>query len=259
MSEIKLYFPGLGGNRYEVSMEELKDLAYKGKIKREDKLIVRETKDGNTTEVVILCNKIKGLEERFACGERDRQIEYERKEAAKEAAEKLKLAEIQKENERREAERLSEEKRRQEEEQRRQEALKRHEQQTFEWEEPELSSTEMNIVKSVDAIHGVANIVMALGVVLGIVEFIGGCILGAESQEDGVIVVAFIVSVGNMVLFWVVHKILLVLMLTPVRLAQYQTETIVQAISKAAVMIKESIPSSSAVATSNPDKRDSNA
>ena len=86
MSEIKLYFPGIGGNRYEVSMDELKDLAYKGKIKREDKLIVRETKDGNTTEVETVCCKIKGVDERFTSGERDRQAAIERKAAERVAA-----------------------------------------------------------------------------------------------------------------------------------------------------------------------------
>ena len=211
MSEIKLYFPGIGGNRYEVSMDELKDLAYKGKIKREDKLIVRETKDGNTTEVVILCNKIKGLEERFACGERDRQIVYERKEAAKEAAEKLKLAEIQKENERREAERLSEEKRRQEEEQRRQEALKRHEQQTVEKEEPIVNLNEEYLKKVIDPIQNIVELVVSINVYLGLFGAFAGVCIGCQSGHMSVLVGSIITFAVDMFILWAVSKTFLCL------------------------------------------------
>lgn len=73
MSERKVFFPGLGGNRYEVSLEELRTMAYKGKVKREDELILWEKKDdGSASEIRTTCGKIKGLEELFAQGEADR-------------------------------------------------------------------------------------------------------------------------------------------------------------------------------------------
>lgn len=75
MSERKVFFPGLGGNRYEVSLEELREMAYKGKIKREDELVLWEKKgDGKATEIRTTCGKVKGLEEIFAQGEADRVV-----------------------------------------------------------------------------------------------------------------------------------------------------------------------------------------
>ena len=79
MSERKLYFPGLGGNRYEISLEELQKQAYKGKIKRDDKIIVVKIKRGQTTEIETTCGKIRVVAESFNQGEADRKAEADRK------------------------------------------------------------------------------------------------------------------------------------------------------------------------------------
>ena len=92
MSERKLFFPGLGGNRYEISLEELQKQAYKGKIKRDDKIIVAKIKDGITTEIETTCGKIKVVAESFDQGEADRKAEAERKLAEKQAKEAERLA-----------------------------------------------------------------------------------------------------------------------------------------------------------------------
>ena len=92
MSERKLYFPGLGGNRYEISLEELQKQAYKGKIKRDDKIIVAKIKDGITTEVETTCGKIKVVAESFDQGEADRKAEAEKKAAEKRAREEEKAS-----------------------------------------------------------------------------------------------------------------------------------------------------------------------
>ena len=59
MSERKLYLAGIGGNRYETTLEELKKQAFEGKIKRKDKIIVNEVVDGQAREYVVLCEKVK--------------------------------------------------------------------------------------------------------------------------------------------------------------------------------------------------------
>ena len=92
MSERKLYFPGLGGNRYEISLEELQKQAYKGKIKRDDKIIVVKTKHGQTTEIETTCGKIRVAAEAFDQGESDRKAEAERKLAEKQAKEAARVA-----------------------------------------------------------------------------------------------------------------------------------------------------------------------
>lgn len=85
MTKRKLYFPGLGGNRYETSLDELRDQAYKGKIAREDKVILVEIKDGKTTEMEIPCRKIKGMKAVFSKGEADRRAAKAREEMRKQA------------------------------------------------------------------------------------------------------------------------------------------------------------------------------
>ena len=40
MLERKIFLLGFGGNRYEITLEELKKQAYEGKIKRDDKVVV---------------------------------------------------------------------------------------------------------------------------------------------------------------------------------------------------------------------------
>ncbi len=95
MSERKLYFPGLGGNRYEISLEELQKQAYKGKIKREDRIIVVKTKHGQTTEIETTCGKIRLAAEAFDQGEADRKAEAERQLAEKQAKEAERAAQAQ--------------------------------------------------------------------------------------------------------------------------------------------------------------------
>lgn len=92
MSERKLFFPGLGGNRYEISLEELQKQAYKGKVKRDDKIIVAKIKDGQTSEIETTCGKIRVVAESFDQGEADRKAEAERKLAEKQAKEAERLA-----------------------------------------------------------------------------------------------------------------------------------------------------------------------
>lgn len=86
MSERKLYLAGIGGNRYETTLEELKKQAFEGKIKRKDKIIVSEVVDGQAKEYVVLCEKVKGLEKYFIQGEAERAVEKRRIEEEKEAA-----------------------------------------------------------------------------------------------------------------------------------------------------------------------------
>lgn len=95
MSERKLFFPGLGGNRYEISLEELQKQAYKGKIKRDDKIIVAKIKDGITTEIETTCGKIKVAAESFDQGEADRKAEAERKLAERKARDAERFAQAQ--------------------------------------------------------------------------------------------------------------------------------------------------------------------
>lgn len=92
MSERKLYFPGLGGNRYEIELEELQRQAYKGKIKRDDKIIVVKIKNGVTSEIETTCGQIRVVSDAFEQGEADRKAEAERKAAEKRAKEAAKLA-----------------------------------------------------------------------------------------------------------------------------------------------------------------------
>lgn len=86
MSERKLYLAGIGGNRYETTLEELKKQAFEGKIKRKDKIIVSEVVDEQAKEYVVLCEKVKGLEKYFIQGEAERAVEKRRIEEEKEAA-----------------------------------------------------------------------------------------------------------------------------------------------------------------------------
>ncbi len=84
MLERKLYMAGLGGNRYEISMENLKKMAYDAKIKKTDLVIVVETSDdGAAQEKTFRCDQIKGLAELFDQGERDREAARELKEQEK--------------------------------------------------------------------------------------------------------------------------------------------------------------------------------
>ncbi len=86
MFERKLYLTGLGGNRYEVSMEELKKEAFTGKIKKTDIVIVVESSDGNlTSEKQFRCDNIKGVAELFDQGERAREAMKAQGERAREA------------------------------------------------------------------------------------------------------------------------------------------------------------------------------
>lgn len=84
MLERKLYMAGLGGNRYEISMENLKKMAYDAKIKKTDLVIVVETSDdGLAQEKTFRCDQIKGLAELFDQGVRDREAARELKEQEK--------------------------------------------------------------------------------------------------------------------------------------------------------------------------------
>ena len=84
MLERKLYMAGLGGNRYEISMENLKKMAYDAKIKKTDLVIVVETSDdGLAQEKTFRCDQIKGVAELFDQGERDREAAREQKEQEK--------------------------------------------------------------------------------------------------------------------------------------------------------------------------------
>lgn len=86
MSERKLYLAGIGGNRYETTLEELKKQAFEGKIKRKDKIIVNEVVDGQAREYVVLCEKVKELQKSFIQGETQRVMEKRRIEVEKEVA-----------------------------------------------------------------------------------------------------------------------------------------------------------------------------
>lgn len=84
MLERKLYMAGLGGNRYEISIENLKKMAYDAKIKKTDLVIVVETSDdGSAQEKTFRCDQIKGLAELFDQGVRDRELAREQKEQEK--------------------------------------------------------------------------------------------------------------------------------------------------------------------------------
>lgn len=84
MLERKLYMAGLGGNRYEISMENLKKMAYDAKIKKTDLVIVVETSDdGLAQEKTFRCDQIKGVAELFDQGVRDRELAREQKEQEK--------------------------------------------------------------------------------------------------------------------------------------------------------------------------------
>ena len=84
MLERKLYMAGLGGNRYEISIENLKKMAYDAKIKKTDLVIVVETSDdGSAQEKTLRCDQIKGLAELFDQGQRDREAARELKEQEK--------------------------------------------------------------------------------------------------------------------------------------------------------------------------------
>ena len=84
MLERKLYMAGLGGNRYEISIENLKKMAYDAKIKKTDLVIVVETSDdGSAQEKTFRCDQIKGVAELFDQGERDREATRELKEQEK--------------------------------------------------------------------------------------------------------------------------------------------------------------------------------
>ena len=84
MLERKLYMAGLGGNRYEISIENLKKMAYDAKIKKTDLVIVVETSDdGSAQEKTFRCDQIKGVAELFDQGERDREAARELKEQEK--------------------------------------------------------------------------------------------------------------------------------------------------------------------------------
>ena len=84
MLERKLYMAGLGGNRYEISMENLKKMAYDAKIKKTDLVIVVETSDdGVAQEKTFRCDQIKGVAELFDKGVRDREAAREQKEQEK--------------------------------------------------------------------------------------------------------------------------------------------------------------------------------
>ena len=75
---------GLGGNRYEISIENLKKMAYDAKIKKTDLVIVVETSDdGSAQEKTFRCDQIKGVAELFDQGERDREAARELKEQEK--------------------------------------------------------------------------------------------------------------------------------------------------------------------------------
>lgn len=91
MLERKLYMAGLGGNRYEISMENLKKMAYDAKIKKTDLVIVVETSDdGPAQEKTFRCDQIKGVAELFDQGERDREAARVQDEREREAARELK-------------------------------------------------------------------------------------------------------------------------------------------------------------------------
>ena len=84
MLERKLYMAGLGGNRYEISMENLKKMAYDAKIKKTVLVIVVETSDdGVAQEKTFRCDQIKGVAELFDKGVRDREAAREQKEQEK--------------------------------------------------------------------------------------------------------------------------------------------------------------------------------
>ncbi len=91
MLERKLYMAGLGGNRYEISMENLKKMAYDAKIKKTDLVIVVETSDdGLAQEKTFRCDQIKGVAELFDQGVRDREAARVQDEREREAARELK-------------------------------------------------------------------------------------------------------------------------------------------------------------------------
>lgn len=91
MLERKLYMAGLGGNRYEISIENLKKMAYDAKIKKTDLVIVVETSDdGSAQEKTFRCDQIKGVAELFDQGERDREAARVQDEREREAARELK-------------------------------------------------------------------------------------------------------------------------------------------------------------------------
>lgn len=96
MLERKLYMAGLGGNRYEISMENLKKMAYDAKIKKTDLVIVVETSDdGVAQEKTFRCDQIKGVAELFDKGVRDRELARELKWQQKEDAKNEKILQQQ--------------------------------------------------------------------------------------------------------------------------------------------------------------------
>ena len=97
MGERKLYLFEADGSRYEITIEELQDMAYSGKISRDDKILLTETKNGETKEIETVCGKVKMAAEAFVRGEADRKSELDLARAHEEAEENARIVQENKE------------------------------------------------------------------------------------------------------------------------------------------------------------------
>ena len=97
MVERKLYLFEADGSRYEITIEELKEMAYSGKISRDDKILLTETKNGATKEIETVCGKVKMAAEEFARGEADMKAELDLATAQREAEENARIVQENKE------------------------------------------------------------------------------------------------------------------------------------------------------------------
>ena len=91
MGERKLYLFEADGSRYEITIEELKKMAYAGKISRDDKILLTETQNGETKEIETVCGKVKMAVEAFAKGEADRKSEIDLANAQRQAEENARI------------------------------------------------------------------------------------------------------------------------------------------------------------------------
>ncbi|MGI6400778.1 MAG: hypothetical protein ACOX0A_01465 [Thermoguttaceae bacterium] len=230
MTKRKLYFPGIGGNRYEVSLDELRDQAYKGKIKREDPLILVETKNGKTSERVIPCRKIKGIKAVFAEGEAERRQEEVLRELEK-TAERVEKQRIHDEKsakkQRREEEKSAKKRRRREEKQRLREETKRT---LRDQEEIRLESTaQYPLIRSRMIVRFVT---IWPTVICTIVAFFAFILynVSASLRSEGFDLPIFLQSAGALLLFLGALSVLSFigywLLTAAICLVQYQMETL---------------------------------
>lgn len=206
MLERKLYMAGLGGNRYEISMENLKKMAYDAKIKKTDLVIVVETSDdGLAQEKTFRCDQIKGVAELFDQGVRDRELAREQKEQEK--------------NQRHE-EHLREQELRYQQKLAQNEFNIKERREQLKQEDRRQGRTALKRVKKI-----INNIVCVISILTFFLSFLNIWLRDSISPIDKVIITIIITLLIGLAGFCL-YKILML----PVYLTQYHAETIKKAI-----------------------------